>query len=71
VTFIDRSLIQAFNTIATQTSAESEAHQLMANALLSEISVPMKNLAETQSKARRPVSLNEHEATQQRHVSLL
>ena len=54
-----RSLIQAFGSVATQTNAESEAHQLMANTLLNKISVPMKNLAETQSKARKPVSPSE------------
>ena len=50
-----RSLVQAFTTIATQTNAESEAHQLLAGTLLNKVSTPMKNLADTQAKARKPV----------------
>ncbi|CAF4340042.1 unnamed protein product [Rotaria sp. Silwood2] len=49
------SLVQAFTTIATQTNIESEAHNLIANVLLNKISVPMKNLADTQLKARKPI----------------
>ncbi len=54
--FINRSLVQAFISIATQTNNESEAHNLIANTLLNKISVPMKNLADTQLKARKPVN---------------
>lgn len=49
-------MIQAFTTIATQTNTESEAHNLFANTLLNKISGPMKNLVDTQSKARKPVN---------------
>jgi hypothetical protein len=49
------SLVQAFTTIAMQTNAESEAHNLIANTLLNKICVPMKNLADTQLKARKPI----------------
>jgi hypothetical protein len=47
--------MQAFTIIATQTNTESEAHNLIANTLMNKICVPMKNLAETQLKARKPV----------------
>lgn len=50
-----RSLVQGLTVVATQTNIESEAHQAMANVLLNKISVPMKNLAETQMKSRKPV----------------
>jgi hypothetical protein len=43
--------------ISTQTNTESEAHNLLANTLLNKISVPMKNLADTQLKARKPVKI--------------
>ena len=52
-----RSLVQAFTNIATQTNLESEGHQLLANTLMTKICVPMKNLAETQLKARKPVGM--------------
>jgi hypothetical protein len=43
-------------SISTQTNTESEAHNLLATTLLNKISVPMKNLADTQLKARKPVN---------------
>ncbi|CAF3198656.1 unnamed protein product [Rotaria socialis] len=49
------SLVQAFTTIATQINIESEAHNSIANILLNKISIPMKNLADTQLKARKPI----------------
>ncbi|CAF0924213.1 unnamed protein product [Rotaria sp. Silwood1] len=49
------SLVQAFTTLATQTNIESEAHNIIANILLNKISIPMKNLADTQLKARKPI----------------
>ncbi|CAF0998642.1 unnamed protein product [Rotaria sordida] len=49
------SLVQAFTAIATQTNIESEAHNVIANVLLNKISTPMKNLADTQLKARKPI----------------
>ncbi|CAF0879099.1 unnamed protein product [Rotaria sordida] len=49
------SLVQAFTAIATQTNTESEAHNVIANVLLNKISTPMKNLADTQLKARKPI----------------
>ena len=56
--YLSRSLVQGLTVIATQTNIESEAHQTMANVLLNKISIPMKNLAETQLKGRKPVSEN-------------
>ncbi len=53
---INRSLVQALTSISTQTNTESEAHNLLATTLLNKISVPMKNLADTQLKARKPVN---------------
>jgi hypothetical protein len=53
---IYRSLVQGFTTISTQTNIESETHNLVASILLNKISIPMKNLADTQLKARKPVN---------------
>lgn len=50
-----RSLTQALGVIATQTNTESEAHSVLANTLQNKIALPMKNLADTQLKARKPV----------------
>jgi hypothetical protein len=41
--------------IATQTEKESEAHAVVANALLQQISIPLKNLTEIQLKQRKTV----------------
>ncbi|CAF1090374.1 unnamed protein product [Adineta steineri] len=49
------SLVEALTTVSTQTNNESEAHNLLANVLLNKISLPMKNLTDTQSKARKPI----------------
>lgn len=55
ILYFHRSIVQALSTIATQTNVESEAHNLVANVLVNKISVPMRNLADTQLKARKPV----------------
>ncbi|CAF2706637.1 unnamed protein product [Rotaria sp. Silwood2] len=47
------TLSTAFTILAAQTSKESDAHSAVANILLSEISMPMKNLAEAQYKERK------------------
>ena len=67
---LSRSLVQGLSTIATQTNVESEAHQAMANVLLNKISVPMKNLAETQTKGRKPVRENDESEPKQRSCGL-
>lgn len=53
--------MQALTTIATQTNNENEAHNLLANSLLNKICVPMKNLGDTQVKARKPVIMKHFE----------
>lgn len=55
--FWHRSVLQALSQIANQTNIESQTHQTFGNEISEKISVPMKNLAETQSKARKPVNL--------------
>lgn len=50
------TLAQAFTTLSIQTSREAEAHSVIAGTLLSDISIPMKNLAEAQTKERKPVN---------------
>ncbi len=54
--FYCRTLAHAFTTLSTQTSKESDAHTVIANTLLNDISIPMKNLAEAQLKERRSVN---------------
>ncbi|CAF1047556.1 unnamed protein product [Rotaria sordida] len=49
------TLFTAFTMLATLISKESEAHSTMANILLTDISIPMKNLAETQYKERKSI----------------
>ncbi|UJR32682.1 hypothetical protein I4U23_020142 [Adineta vaga] len=49
------SLVQGLGVISTQTNNESEAHSLIANTILNKICLPMKNLADTQLKARKPI----------------
>ena len=53
---IYRSILQALDTIGTLTEKESDAHMVIANALLQQISIPLKNITETQAKDRRTVS---------------
>ncbi|CAF1185957.1 unnamed protein product [Rotaria sordida] len=49
------TLFTAFTVLGTLISKESEAHSTMANILLTDISIPMKNLAETQYKERKSI----------------
>ncbi|CAF1070134.1 unnamed protein product [Rotaria sordida] len=49
------TLFTAFTALGTLISKESEAHSTMANILLTDISIPMKNLAETQYKERKSI----------------
>ncbi|UJR14375.1 hypothetical protein I4U23_001371 [Adineta vaga] len=44
------SFSQALTTLASQTNKQSDAHSMIGDVLLREISMPMKNLAETQYK---------------------
>lgn len=53
---IFRSIPQALDTIGTLTEKESDAHTVIANALLQQISIPLKNLTENQAKDRKTVS---------------
>ena len=48
-------MAQALTTLSSQTSRESDAHTVAASALLNDIVMPMKNLAEAQSKERKSV----------------
>lgn len=50
---------QAFATLSSETSKEADAHNVVAQALQNEIAMPLKNLAESQTKERRSVSLNQ------------
>lgn len=52
---LNRSVNQALDIIATQTEKECEAHTLMANVLLNQLSIPLKNLADNQVKERKTV----------------
>jgi hypothetical protein len=54
--FKHRSLAQALTTLSTQTSKENDAHAAIASALLNDISIPMRNLAEAQNKDRKSVN---------------
>ncbi|CAF4868928.1 unnamed protein product [Rotaria sp. Silwood1] len=49
------TLSTAFTLIAAKTSKEIDAHSALANILLSEIVMPMKNLAEIQYKERKSI----------------
>jgi hypothetical protein len=53
--FIYRTLAQAMTTLSLQATRESEAHTCICDTLLNDISIPMKNLAEKQSKDRKLV----------------
>ena len=46
---------QAFATLATETGKEAIAHNLVAQTLVNDISMPLKNLAENQVKERKLV----------------
>lgn len=46
---------QAFATLSSETSKEADAHNLVAQALVNDIAMPLKNLAESQTKERNSV----------------
>jgi hypothetical protein len=58
IIYLYRTLAQAFIALATQTSKESEGHSLIAGVLANDISIPIKNLAESQYKDRKSVNEN-------------
>ena len=54
-TSVDRSILQALDVIGSATEKESDAHTTIANVLLQQISIPLKNLTENQTKDRKAV----------------
>ena len=52
---LNRTIFQALDTMGTQTERECDAHTMMANVLLNQLSIPLKNLAENQAKERKTV----------------
>ncbi|CAF0866204.1 unnamed protein product [Didymodactylos carnosus] len=49
------SVANAFHQLSVQTNVESDAHKQLANTISKDISLPMKTLAETQSRARKTI----------------